>query len=111
MNDVNGLQRPSFFPNSPSAQKARDAKRMEKVLELKRNSEERSQELKSTTQGHSKVSIPEKVKDFARIKSAVDSSPDLDQSEKVASLKSQIQAGEYQIDYDKLADKMLESEY
>jgi negative regulator of flagellin synthesis FlgM len=61
--------------------------------------------------GDSRVSIPDGVRDFSRIKKAVDASPDVDNSEKIARLKAQIQAGTYEVDYDGLADKMLASDY
>ena len=63
------------------------------------------------TSTDSKVSIPDGVKDFSRIKKAVDASPDIDNTDKIARLKAQIQAGTYEVDYDGLADKMLTQEY
>ena len=63
------------------------------------------------TSSDAKVSIPDGVKDFSRIKKAVDAAPAMDNSEKIARLKAQIQAGTYEVDYDGLADKMLTSEY
>jgi negative regulator of flagellin synthesis FlgM len=51
------------------------------------------------------------VRDFSRIKKAAASAPEQDNSEKIARLKAQIQAGTYEVDYDGLADKMLQSEF
>ena len=39
------------------------------------------------------------------------SAPETDNSEKIARLKAQINAGTYEIDYDGLADKILNSEF
>ncbi len=87
------------------------AKEMKRMLAKQRNSKERASELKKNAKKHAKVDIPDKVKDFARIKSAVDAAPELDQSEKVARLKNQIQAGKYEFDYDGMADKLLQQEF
>ena len=63
------------------------------------------------TSSDARVSIPDGVKDFSRIKKAVNQSPEIDNSEKIAQLKAKIQAGNYEIDYDAVADKMLQSEF
>ncbi|MCB9094869.1 MAG: flagellar biosynthesis anti-sigma factor FlgM [Halobacteriovoraceae bacterium] len=111
MSEIQGLPRPPFFPNSKSAQEAKEAREARQMKQMRRNSSERANELESLSRSHTKIDIPETVKDFSRIKNAVDNAPDIDNSEKVARLKSQIQKGEYQFDYDGLADKLLKSEY
>ncbi len=58
-----------------------------------------------------RVNIPDGVRDFARIKKAAATAPEVDNTDKIARLKAQIQAGTYEVDYDGLADKMLQSEY
>jgi negative regulator of flagellin synthesis FlgM len=63
------------------------------------------------TASDAKVSIPEGVREFSRIKKAAMSAPEPDNSEKIARLKAQIQAGTYEVDYDGLADKILTSEF
>ncbi len=78
---------------------------------LKRNSYQRAQELNDIAQRDAKVTIPESVKDFSRIKKAVDAAPEMDNSAKIADLKARIQAGTYAPDYDAIADKLLASEY
>ena len=78
---------------------------------IKRNGPERVSELTERTSTDAKVSIPEGVKDFSRIKKAAMGAPEPDNSDKIARLKAQIAAGEYEIDYDALADKVLTSEY
>lgn len=76
-----------------------------------RNDASRKAELDQISKDHASVSINQKIKDFARIKKTVDSAPDIDNSEKIASLKRLISAGKYQINEGKIADKILETEY
>ena len=101
--------RSPFFPNSKTAQK--EIEQMRSARAMRRNTYERSQELYDSTRGDAKVSIPDRVRDFSRIKKAVDSAPDIDNSAKIASLRAQIQSGTYQPDYDAIADQMLTREY
>ncbi len=101
--------RSSFFPNSKTA--ADRANRTNQSSALKRNDPYRAQELKDTTKNDAKVDINDAVRDFSMIKKAVDAAPDVDNSDKIASLKARIQAGTYQVDYDALADKMLAAEF
>lgn len=112
MSEINNSTRSPFFPNSKSAKEIYQ-KRIDKAETnpLNRNAEERSQEIINKTSSHAKVDIDNKVKDFATIKKAVDNSAEIDNSEKIAKLKAQIQAGTYNVDYDALADKLLESEF
>lgn len=98
--------RSNFFPNS----KTERAQQSNKAV-LKRNDAYRAQELRDTTQNDAKVDINEAVRDFSRIKKAVDAAPEIDNSDKIARLKQQIQAGSYKVDYDALADKMLATEF
>jgi negative regulator of flagellin synthesis FlgM len=102
--------RSSFFPLSRTAQAdaAKSAGRSEGV---ERNSTDRATELTGKTAGDAKVSIPDGVKDFSRIKKAAMTAPEPDNSEKIARLKAQIAAGTYEVDYDGLADKILQSEF
>jgi len=78
---------------------------------LKRNSETRKNELEAFSSTDSKVDIPDAIKDFSRIKKVADAAPAIDNSEKIARLKSQIEAGTYKVDADALADKILEQEF
>lgn len=99
--------RSSFFPKSKSSFKSKGIDRSY----LERNDPSRKRELDSTTGSHAKVEIPSAVRDFAKIKKAVDQAPEIDNTDKIAQLKSQIQAGTYKVDYDALADKILSSEF
>lgn len=103
--------RAPFFPNSRTAQDARKARSTRAAKFLERNSIEKAQELHAKTSEDAKVSIPESVKDYSRIRSTVEASPETDNTDKIASLKAQIESGTYNVDYDALADKMLASEY
>lgn len=102
--------RSAFFPRSRTTQ-TESAKGGSSVESLKRNSPERTVELTDKTSTDAKVNIPEGVKDFSRIKKAAMSAPEVDNTDKIARLKAQIAAGTYEVDYDGLADKILESEF
>lgn len=101
--------RSPFFPRNRSAQLEKSAGA--KTGELERNTPDRAGELSARTSQDAKVSIPDGVRDFSRIKKAAANAPEIDNSDKIARLRAQIQAGEYNIDYDGLADKMLQSEF
>jgi negative regulator of flagellin synthesis FlgM len=102
--------RPSFFPRSRSAQ-AEKSNGGRQVEGAERNTMDRATELQAKTAGDARVNIPDGVKDFSRIKKAAMNAPEADNSEKIARLKAQIQAGTYEVDYDGLADKILTSEF
>jgi flagellar biosynthesis anti-sigma factor FlgM len=109
MSDVSKT-RPNFFPNSTSAKEAKrkaieNLDQGDDVASTKRSIPE------NLRNADSRVEIPESIKDFSQIKRAVDQSAPLDQSKKVAELKAKVANGQYEIDYDGLANKMLESEY
>ncbi len=80
-------------------------------INIERNNAQRKNILKEKTGRDAKVHINDAIKDFSKIKRAVDKSPAIDKSDKVAQLKAQIEAGKYKIDYDAVAEKMLKSEY
>ncbi|MAX65707.1 MAG: flagellar biosynthesis anti-sigma factor FlgM [Bacteriovoracaceae bacterium] len=101
--------RAPFFPNSKTAQ--REIDQAKKAQQLRRNTYERAQELNNQTAKDAKVTIPDSIRDFSRIKKAVDTAPEVNNQEKIAQLKAQIQAGTYQPNYDAIADKILASEY
>ena len=111
MNNIDSTQRASFFPQSQTAEASKNkASKMNPSI-MKRNDYGRAKELSEMGQRDAKVNISEAIRDFSRAKKAVDAAPEIDNSEKVAQLKSQIQNGTYKIDYDALADKLLSSEY
>ncbi len=102
--------RSNFFPRSRDI-KSESAKGGSKVDGVQRNTMERASELSEKTATDAKVSIPEGIKDFSRIKKAAMNAPEVDNSEKIARLKAQIASGTYEVDYDGLADKILTSEF
>ena len=110
MSNINTNQRTGFFPQSKTAQESRSNK-VQQAKFLKRNDVSRVKELDDITKGDSKVQINEAIKDFSRIKKAVDASPEIDNSAKIARLKAQIKDGSYKVDYEAIADKILASEY
>jgi negative regulator of flagellin synthesis FlgM len=101
--------RSPFFPRSRNAQV--EAPKTTPAGGFPDPVQNRSADLVAKTSGDAKVTIPEGVREFSRVKKAVDAAPEMDQSEKIAALKAQIQAGQYQVDYDAVADKMLQSEF
>lgn len=103
--------RAPFFPHSRTAQKQAEQAKQAQKLAAARNTYERAEEIRAKTSSDAKVSIPDAIKDFSRIKKSVDAAPETDNSQKIADLKARIQAGTYEVDYDALADKMLNSEY
>lgn len=78
---------------------------------LQRNSDVRKEELETFSKNDSKVDIPDAIKDFSRIKKAADAAPAIDNTDKIARLKSQIEAGTYKVDAGVLADKIMEQEF
>lgn len=111
MNNIDTTQRAGFFPNSKSTATENSRASQVNPSVMKRNDYGRTREINEMTQGDAKVNISDAIKDFSRIKKAVDQAPEVDNSARIAELKSQIQKGTYQIDYDALADKMLRTEY
>lgn len=108
MNSVD--TRAPFFPGSKNTQQA-DVSRSRNAQNLNRNSYDRVKELEAKTADHARVTIPEKIRDFSLIKKAVDTAPEVDNTDKIARLKAQIQNGTYEPNYDAIADKMLASDY
>jgi len=106
----NDSLRTPFFPNrSPQKKLTKGSKSTTRGLE--RNDAERKVELDNISKNHTKVSIDSKIKDFSRIKKAVDQAPDISRDAYIANLKNKINAGEYSIDPEKIAEKMLISEF
>ena len=111
MSNVNmdNLRSP-FFPNKSPVDKSSRSKIYDKI-KPRRNDDDRADELKKLSQKHTKVNINSKTKDFSLIKSAVDKSPDIERSEYLQELKSKIKSGSYQINPEKIAEKMILNEF
>ena len=106
MNNMDVTNRSNFFPNSNEAKDVRT-----KQVALKRNDHARRQQLEKISKNDAKVKIPDAVRDFSRIKKAVDAAPEIDNSAKIARLKQQINNGTYKVNYEAIADKLLASEF
>lgn len=107
MSNIN--TRAPFFPNSKSAQ--REIEQARQAQMMRRNSMERMQDISQRTASDANVTIPDSIRDFSRIKRVADMPVEVDNSDKIARLKSSIQAGTYQPDYDAIADRILATEY
>ena len=101
--------RAPFFPRTKDANNTAKSNAMSKISQ--RNSPQRMKSLKELTTSDAKVNINDAVKDFSRIKKVVDAAPEVDNTDKIAKLKQQINNGTYKVDYDALADKILTSEF
>ena len=104
--------RSPFFPNSKTGKReVEQAAQAKQAQMLRRNSMERTQDLEARTSSDAKVTIPETIKDFSRIKKIADTPVEVDNTAKIARLKAAINSGTYQPDYDAIADRMLATEY
>ena len=108
MNKINN----SINPFRLFSDSNKSPKRTKFFNELKENKEEIQQKKKGEKLSSldAKVTIPEAIKDFARIKKVVDESPTMDNEKKIEKIKNQIKDGSYKINYDLLAEKILENE-
>ena len=102
-NNVKTDTRLDFFAKTRANDGIKDSKR--------KNDLNRKQFLDEAAKNDVKIQIDDSVKDFSRMKKIVDSVPAIDNEDKVARLKREIQEGRYQIDYDALADKILGNEF
>lgn len=100
-----------FFPNAATKTYAKKSGDVNKAGALQRNDATRKAELDNIAQSDAKVAINDGVKEFARIKKAVDAVPPQDNSAKIAALKKQIQEGTYNVNYEGIADKILATEF
>ena len=60
----------------------------------------------SDSSGSARAEISDKARDFAKAHAAASAAPDV-REDRIAELKKRISAGEYKIDADKVADKMI----
>jgi negative regulator of flagellin synthesis FlgM len=111
MSSVDNAARSNFFPNSKNAQVDRIKQQQQARMLKNRNDVSRANELKSSTGRDAKVDINDAIRDFSRIRKAVDAAPERNNADKIAQLKQKIQAGTYKVDYDALADKVLRQEF
>ena len=105
MNEVKTNKLPDFY------MKSRFQGKIGKDIAHKKNDPERKQFLNEVSKNDANVQINDSVKDFSKIKKLVEQASDINNSDKIARLKEQIQNGQYRVDYDALADRMLHSEF
>lgn len=108
MNNIDNA-RSNFFPNTKTTTTKSNSAAGANAL--KSNTYEKQQFIDSYTKRDAKVDIPEAIKDFSKIKKIADATPAIDNSDKIARLKAQINEGSYKVDYDALADKILGEEF
>lgn len=109
MNNIeNAGGKSAFFPETSKAKIQRGGV---KDLALKRNSTQKTDEINKNSSEDAKVDISDAIKDFSRIKMAVDASEERDNSAKIEDLKKRIEAGAYKVDYEALADKIIGEEF
>ena len=99
--------RPPFFPNKSSIKPLR----RNNQLPIERNDQTRKSEIDNLSKDHTRVKIDSRTKDFGSIKKAVDNAPDIERSAYLSKLKNQIAKGEYNIDPEKIAEKMILNEF
>lgn len=109
MSNITTENKATFFPKRKSGSIKTD-KSTEGITRSK-DIERRKELLNNKSEQDAKVDIPQKIKDFAKIKKVVDATPDNDNSEKISALKNQIENGEYEINYNGLAEKILEEKF
>ncbi len=97
--------RPSFFPKSRSATELAN----DRLDQLKKR--QQADKLRARTKDDAQVDISNVTKDFARIKKVAIEADPAPRQEKIAKLKADIKTGQYQVDYDGLAQKVLEEEF
>ncbi|MBT3584156.1 MAG: flagellar biosynthesis anti-sigma factor FlgM [Halobacteriovoraceae bacterium] len=111
MSNIEGAtNRSNFFPGSREASSSSNTQKL-KATALKRNDAARKTALQSLTSSDAKVNISDAIRDFSRIKKAVDAAPNKDNSAKIAALKAQINGGTYKMDFEAMADKILAQEH
>lgn len=108
MENVNSSNtRSSFFPRSKNIKESN----VKKSLSSKsRENINEGGDLKKTLGKDVDVFISDRVKNFSKIIKIINDAPELDNTNKIARLKRQIEKGEYVINYEALADKILQSE-
>jgi negative regulator of flagellin synthesis FlgM len=108
MSSIETSSRKTFFP--PGKRNDLGNSNVANVNPIKTNSLNRKNALDKLSKENVKVSISDSIKDFSFIKKAVDQAPEKNNSEKIARLKDQINRGVYKVDYDALANKIIEEE-
>ena len=109
MNKINTTNPLRIFSESNNKKEPSGASSFQDIQENKYDFKTKKKREKSSSVD-AKVTIPEAIKDFAKIKKMVDESPTIDNQVKVERIRDQIKNGTYKINYDMLTDKILENE-
>lgn len=81
---------------------------VQRIQQEKKELEDRKSSVSSKGSGEEKVEISGQARDIQRVKAAIAELPEVRQ-EKIEELKQLIQEGRYEMDMDKLADRILDS--
>lgn len=94
-------------PNIQGAQATDAAKKSEQTAKTDRASKiEHVAKTQSSTASSSKAEISDKAKEFAKAHAAASAAPDV-REDKIAEIKRRLESGNYKIDSDAIADKMI----
>lgn len=104
-NVIDSSSKSGFFPDK----KVGGAKA--KGPTLSRNNPLKKDELDKSSARDVKLDINDGIKEFSKIKKAVDASTPIDKADRIAELKESIKAGSYKIDPDKIADSMMANDF
>jgi len=91
-----------------------DNKNIDKSLDIKNSKKAQAQnkantkiDLNKASSDGVKVTLSDKAKEFKEIKAAVNNTPDIDTA-KINRIKTALKEGKFDINYDKLAEKIVE---
>ena len=111
MNKVNNTTNPlRIFSESNHKKEPRSTSSFQDIQENKHDFNAKKKREKNSTVD-AKVTIPEAIKEFAKIKKIVDEEPTINNEKKINRIRNEIKAGSYNINYEQLADKIIENEF
>ena len=111
MNKINNTTNPlRIFSESNNKKEPSGASSFQDIQENKYDFKTKKKREKSSSVD-AKVTIPEAIKDFAKIKKIVDEGPTINNEKKINRIRNEIKTGNYNINYEQLADKILENEF
>ena len=104
MNKVDGLSY-GFFPEDRIIEKNKSSSR------LKKGDKRTLINSSSQKNNDTKVTIPNQIKEFSRIKKLVDATPKIDRAAIVKNIKERINNNTYKVDENALAERILAQEF
>jgi negative regulator of flagellin synthesis FlgM len=90
-------------------QRGTDAQKADRVQSILKDQKKDQNLVLGDALGSASLNISQRAAEAQRIKSLVDQAPDVDEA-KVARFQKLIDSGEYKVDSEKVADKMLEDQ-